>query len=253
MLVVVWVLLALSLALAHMYNTWGLALAAGLGMTLASTAAAVVAPGRRITRLVNAVIFMAFSAFLIHQTHGMIELHFTIFVLLAFLLFYRDWIPLVAAALVIAVHHLVFQVFQSQGVPVYLFPAPSGISMVVVHAAFVVFETALLVYMAISSKQEALDAEEVSALGSRIGADGEIDLLIVRGSAVGSSAQRMEEFLLTIGDAVAGARIVAAEVHAASESLAQVTDQIRTSAEETSSQARVASTAAAEVFGDVGV
>ena len=29
MLVVVWVLLALSLALAHMYNTWGLALAAG--------------------------------------------------------------------------------------------------------------------------------------------------------------------------------------------------------------------------------
>jgi methyl-accepting chemotaxis protein len=253
MLGVVWALFMLSLALASWYGTWGFAFTVGLGLALASTTAAILAPAGRVTRLVNAVAFMAFSALLIHQTHGMIEMHFIIFALLAFLLFYRDWLPLVAAALVIAVHHLAFQVLQSQGVPVYVFRTPCGIGMVFVHAAFVVFETALLVYMAILSKHEALDAEEVSALGSRISADGKIDLCIVKGSAVGSSAQRMEEFLLTIGDAIAGTRIVAAEVQAASESLAQVTEQIRTSAEETSSMASAVSTAADEVSSNVGV
>jgi methyl-accepting chemotaxis protein len=253
MLGVVWALFVLSLALASSYGTWSLALTVGLGLALASTAAAMLSPGGRVTRMVNAVVFMAFSALLIHQMHGMIEMHFIIFALLAFLLFYRDWLALMVAALVIAVHHLVFQVLQSQGLPVYVFRLPCGIGMVFVHAAFVVFETALLVYMAILSRQEALDAEEVSALGSRISADGKIDLCIVAGSAVGSSAQRMEEFLLTIGNAVAGTRIVAAEVQAASESLAEVTEQIRTSAEATSSQASVVSTAAAEVSKNVSV
>ena len=253
MLAVVWSLFVLSLALASSYGTWGLAFTVGLGLALSSTAAVMLAPAGRVTRMVNAVVFMAFSALLIHQMRGMIEMHFIIFALLAFLLFYRDWLPLVTAALVTSVHHLVFHILQSQGVAIYVFRLPCGISMVLVHAAFVVFETALLIYMSILSKQEALDAEEVSALGSRISADGKIDLCIAKGSAIGGSAQRIEEFLLTIGDAVAGTRIVAADVQAASESLAQVTEQIRTNAEETSAQANVVSVAADEVSRNVGV
>jgi hypothetical protein len=70
-----------------------LTLTAGIGLALASTIWVFVAPGRRSTRMVNASVFMAFSALLIHQTHGMIEMHFAIFGLLAFLLFYRDWAP----------------------------------------------------------------------------------------------------------------------------------------------------------------
>ena len=253
MLGVAWSLFLLSLSLAALHDTWGLAFTVGLAMALASTAAATLAPASRVTRLVNAFVFMAFSALLIHQTHGMIEMHFIIFALLAFLLFYREWLPLVIAALMIAVHHLVFQILQSRGVPIYVFRGSCGIGMVFVHAAFVVFETALLVYMSILSKREALDAEEVSTLGSRISADGKIDLCIVKGTATGASAQRMEEFLLTIGSAVAGTRTVAGHVHAASESLAQVTAQIRTNAEDTSSQAHAVSVAAGEVSRNVGV
>jgi methyl-accepting chemotaxis protein len=65
---------------------------------------------------------MGFAALLIHQMRGMIEMHFGIFVLLAFLLFYRDWLCLVVAAAVIAVHYLGFYLLQCQGVPVYVFP-----------------------------------------------------------------------------------------------------------------------------------
>src|SRR3984957_3941322 len=172
---VAWFLFALSLALASTYGTWVLALTIGLTLALASTAAMVFLPGQSTTRLSNAFIFMAFAGLLIHQMHGMIEMHFAIFVLLAFLLFYRDWLCLVVAAAVIAVHHLGFYFLQSQGVPVYVFPHADGIGMVLVHAAFVVFETGLLIHMAIRSKREASDVEQVSALGSRIRKDGTID------------------------------------------------------------------------------
>jgi methyl-accepting chemotaxis protein len=253
MLGVSWSLFVLSLALASSNNTWGLALTIGLGLAAASTAAAVLLPARRGTRIRNSVIFMAFAALVIQQMHGMIEMHFGIFVLLAFLLFYRDWLPLIVAALVIAVHHLAFHFLQNQGAPVYVFPIPCGIVMVFVHAAFVVFETVLLVYMAIRSHREALDAEEVSALGSRIGSDGTINLCITKGSAFGDAGQRVEEFLLAIGDAVAGTRALAADVHAASQSMAEVTTQIRTSSEETSGQANLVSTAAEDVSKSVSV
>jgi len=53
------------------------------------------------------VIFMMFSAVFIDQYHGLIEMHFSVFVLLAFLLFYRDWRPVCVAAAAIAVHHFV--------------------------------------------------------------------------------------------------------------------------------------------------
>ena len=253
MLGVAWSLFAFSLALAHWYDTWALALTIGLALALASTAAVMLLPMRRATRVLNAVIFMFFSALLIHQAHGMIEMHFVIFGLLAFLLYYRDWLPLVVGAAVVAIHHWTFYLLQSQGAPIYVFNHMAGLSMVFIHAVFVAFETGLLVYMATQSKREALDADEVSALGSRIGADGAIDLCILKGTAVGQSARRVEDFLLTIEKAVAGARLAALDVHSASESLARITDRIRLHAEETSTQAGLASAAANVVSGNIGV
>jgi methyl-accepting chemotaxis protein len=124
--------------------------------------------------------------------------------------------------------------------------------MVFIHVVFVAFETAVLVYMAGLSKREALDADEVSALGSRASADGTIDLLIQKGSAGGQSARRVESFLLVIENAVTGTRIVAADLLSASRSLAQVTDRIRLNAEETSSQASLASATAKTVSTNIG-
>lgn len=45
--------------------------------------------------------FMVFTALHIHQGHGALEMHFGVFVLLATLLYYRDWLPLIVAAAVI--------------------------------------------------------------------------------------------------------------------------------------------------------
>src|ERR1700675_2136767 len=91
-------LLALSFALAPWYQTFDAALAIGLPAALVPAWLVWVRSGALVTRCAIAASLMIFAALQIHQAHGMIEMHFIIFVLLAFLLFYRDWIPLGVAA-----------------------------------------------------------------------------------------------------------------------------------------------------------
>ena len=92
--------------------SWGLAAAVGIPAVAVPLLLSRMAPGALVTRLAVAVSTMVFSALTIQQTGGMIEAHFGIFVLLAVLLYYRDWRPLVLAAAVIAVHHLLFNALQ---------------------------------------------------------------------------------------------------------------------------------------------
>jgi len=141
-------LMLTSLALAGWHDTWlealligGSALAVPLLMSRAM-------PHALATRLAYGMGFMIFAALLIHQGHGMIEMHFAIFVLLAFLLYYRDIWPIVAGAGLIAMHHLGFNYLQVSGAPVFVFELHTGLDIVMVHAAFVVIETIVLLMIA---------------------------------------------------------------------------------------------------------
>ncbi|MDX5152277.1 MAG: hypothetical protein R3188_07355, partial [Acidiferrobacterales bacterium] len=165
---VLWVLYGISVAISGMYGTSTEAFVIGLPTAFVPTALMVTAPGRRITRITVGIATMIFSALLIHQAHGMIEMHFSIFVLLAFLLYYRDWLPIVVAAGVIAVHHLAFNYLQAAGAPVYVFNYGTGFNIVLIHAAFVVFEAGLLVYMAITSYREGVQSEEIHEIGQHL-------------------------------------------------------------------------------------
>jgi len=131
------------------------------------------------TRLFVGAAFMVLSAGLIQVAGGMIEMHFAIFVLLAFLLIYRDWRPIVLAAAVIAVHHLGFALAQAQGLGLRVFPDATGLGtarlygLVLIHALFVVAETAVLVLLAQRLRREAarigLAVETVAEIAQRIG------------------------------------------------------------------------------------
>ncbi len=177
---ILWLGALVSLVLANLYSTWWAWALVGLPAAALPSTLAYLAPGSRLTRLAVGVSYMVFSALLIHQAHGMVELHFAIFCLLAFLLVYRDWLPIVVAAGVIAVHHLAFHLLQSAGYGVYVFSESVDQhhhSMVLIHAAFVVFETAILVYLAESSRREAMAAAELDQVARRLRVgDGVIDL-----------------------------------------------------------------------------
>ena len=110
-----------------------------------------------------AAMLMVFCALNIHQAYGMIELHFGIFVCLAFLLCYRDWRPIVFGAAVTAVHHLSFNYFQELGYGVLYF-TKTGLGIVFAHAAYVVAETALLSYLSIMLRADGIQAAELRGM-----------------------------------------------------------------------------------------
>jgi len=157
--------LPVALLLAWVYGGWGTALALGGPLALGSFLLSRSSAGATFTRLTLGVAYMAFSALFIQLAHGLIEMHFHIFSALALLLVYRDWKVPTAAAGVIAVHHVVFHVLQQMGVGLFVMehamPGLAGFYMVGVHAAFVVFETVVLIVMARQLEHEANQTQDV--------------------------------------------------------------------------------------------
>jgi len=162
MLWVLWALFGMSLALSSMHDTLRWALLVGLPAAALPCLVIMLAGGSRLARMSVAVALMVFCALHIHQAAGRTELHFGIFVLLAFLLVYRDWTVIVAAAGVVALHHLSFSYLQELGYGVRCMAEP-GFGMVLVHATYVVVETAVLSYLALLLRREALQSAELSA------------------------------------------------------------------------------------------
>ncbi|NBO42716.1 MAG: hypothetical protein EBU92_14615, partial [Betaproteobacteria bacterium] len=107
-------LLLVCFVCAYFTSTWTLTAAIGLPSLLVPWAIYKSAPGSLASRIAIACALMVFSALNIQQSQGMIESHFGIFTLLAFLLYYRDWRTIVAAVGLIAVHHLLFGYLQAQ-------------------------------------------------------------------------------------------------------------------------------------------
>ena len=160
---VLWCLAILSFALAPWHQTWVWALNVAIPAAVIPTFMAYAWPGSLVTRMTVAAMLMVFCALNIHQSYGMIELHFGIFVCLAFLLCYRDWRPIVFGAAVTAVHHLSFNYFQELGYGVMCF-TKTGLGIVITHAAYVVAESAVLSYLAIVLRAEGIQAMELQGM-----------------------------------------------------------------------------------------
>jgi methyl-accepting chemotaxis protein len=186
---------ALTLALAPWYHTIDAALLVGLPAAIVPALLAWTRPGALVTRCAIAASLMIFAALQIQQSHGMMELHISIFVILAFLLYYRDWVPLVFAAGVIAVHHLAFDAMQRAGLPIWVFGIDGGIGIVLIHVAFVVFETALLVRIAVMLRAEieavGCDPRELSQVAQQL-AQGNLTVRIHTTGSGASLACAME-------------------------------------------------------------
>jgi methyl-accepting chemotaxis protein len=101
-------------------------------------------PGSLLTMISIGVAAMGFSALLIHLGGGMIEMHFHIFVALAFLVALARVTVLIAAAATTAVHHVLFWLLFPRSV----FNYDAGLGVVILHAGFVVAEVLVLIVIA---------------------------------------------------------------------------------------------------------
>ncbi len=131
-------------------------------------------PGTLVSRLAMASAFVIQIAIQIQVSHGLIEMHFGLFVVLAFLLAYRDWRPIVFAAGLIAVHHLACDFLQAAQMDVWIFRNGANFGVVLLHAAYVIFESVILVYLAVQLRIEGIESATVAFLADRI-ANGDLN------------------------------------------------------------------------------
>lgn len=141
------------------YGTHGFAITAAILVGILSAAAYFLLRGTLGFSVIAAVLLMAFSAIMIQAQLGRIEMHFHIFGALALLLIYRHWLPIVAAALTIAVHHLITTALQLNevmlgGMQIMVFNYDCNWGITFLHAGFVVFESAILIFYSLIMKKE---------------------------------------------------------------------------------------------------
>ncbi|TGK01635.1 chemotaxis protein [Leptospira selangorensis] len=151
-----------ALLLSLEYGTWKFVLNSSITIATLASIGFFFLRGQYILRILNAVLIMAWSGILIQSQFGRIEMHFHVFVALAFLLYYRDWKTLLPGALYIAVHHGLFSFCQSIGykiseTPIIIFNYGNGWDIVLLHAIFVIFETGILIYFSATFKKEFLN------------------------------------------------------------------------------------------------
>ena len=102
-----------AVLIGHFYYSLTLAIIGALVFSSVAVAAYLLARGSLTSRLVLAFCQVALVALHIQLAHGELDYHFGVFVTLALLLVYLDWRPIVFAAGLFAVHHVMFDRLQA--------------------------------------------------------------------------------------------------------------------------------------------
>jgi methyl-accepting chemotaxis protein len=230
MLAVLWLMFIYALGLAAWHDTWAQALVVGGGTTLVMTLLKALISGQRLLRCAMAAAFMLMSALHINQAGGLLEMHFGIFVLLAFLVYYRDWLPIVVGAAVIATHHLsVFALQQPGGSLVVV--AGGSWPTIFLHAFYVVLESAILIYLAVQTQREAQQSAALMQTTGELSNNYQAIDLSLRTQAGGQVGSGFNQFLGTLDELVSEVLSDTHNLRQLGGNLAQATNQLRSGAE----------------------
>lgn len=226
MQVILWLLFGFSLILASVHDTWLQVFLVGLPAALIPTVLIHTMGTHIITRHSVAVAFMTFAGLEIQQLLGNTEMHFGIFVLLAFLLFYKDWRVIATAAGVIAAHHIIFNYLQTLDIGIYIFEMGASFTMVVTHAAYVIFESSFLIYMAMQSEKEAFTNVELQEISKHFTiVDGKIDLSYRKEDPQSDFAHDFNMFMNAVNLAIKGTIATANELTNSSDNLLNLSNK----------------------------
>lgn len=244
---VVWGLFVFSIILASWYDSWSAAFIIGLPSALIPTLLANTQPTSAATRIAFGISLMVFSALHIQQAHGMIEIHFGIFVGLAMLLYFRDWRPILAAAVTIALHHLLFSYLQQSNSNIYVFENRNNFTIVMIHAAYVIVESGLLIYLARKSESEFAQNEELNEIATHISKEGEIDLRYRVENAKGAFSHGFNSFFCQLDELVSKVGRIAIQLDSTGDSFRQNTQAMAKGAQQQQQETDIIATATNEM------
>ncbi|WP_442968354.1 hypothetical protein [Pseudorhodoferax sp.] len=203
-LIAAWISCFVAVGLGIQSDNLVLGLFGGLLLAGGFTFMAWAAPASRATATFSGVALMSLVGLHIHLVRGATEIHFGVFALLAALVVYRDWLPIVVGAATIATHHASFLWLQQSGFGVYCFTQPTFMELAK-HASYVVVESGLLVYLADQMRSDERRVLDVEAVVDAVAIDGEqVDLSAVgRLEVRASQARKLQELLTRIHALVA--------------------------------------------------
>lgn len=177
-IVVLCVQFLLSLVIGFYTNTLLIGVVIGFSVIAVPIFFSLSQPSSALSRHAVAIATQLMTALHIQQTMGMTEMHFQVFVMLAFVSYFRDWRVIVSATVVVALHHVLGYVSQVTGGILTVFEE-GRVSFIIllIHAAFAVIECAVLAAMVKRSSAEHKVAIELkSAVKNIVLADGTINL-----------------------------------------------------------------------------
>lgn len=251
MLAVLGALFLMTLGLASWNDTWRPALGAGIPAVLIPVLIYTVRPGSVLLRCVIAAALMVMSALQIHQAGGMTEFHFGIFVLLAFLLCYRDWRPIVVASTVIAVHHFSFNYLQELNYGPICF-TKTGLDIVLLHAGYVVFEAGVLIYLAILLNKAAVTSTELEQIVAIVHSrEGVTSLAVGNLHVISPQAVSLQNTLSSIAGIIGAARTTASLVDETADMVTTQTQRLLMNTREQSERLNESAEVANQLIDDV--
>ncbi len=200
------------------------------------------ARGTLTSSLVLAFVQMTFVELHIQLAHGMTEFHFGVFVTLALLLVYLDWRPIVFAAAVIAAHHVAFDRLQAAGYGLYCLSQPN-FGIVVIHAVYVVIQTALEVVLAVMMNRTAREGVELGQLvaavdrpdGIALDIVGQVPVSTPTAQTLKTTLQRMESAVATVRASAGNMDVACAEIASGNHDLSARTESQASALEQTAS------------------
>jgi len=190
-------------------------------------------------------------ALMIHVGRGQAETHFAVFAFLAVTAAYRHWLPVVAAAAAIAVHHLSFNFFQQWGWGPVCFTEPS-LFKVIEHALFVVVESAVLVLLALRARRDFAAGEELAAIADRIArSDGSVDFAAAFVPTANPATLKMQQALRHVEAAMLKVRQTAESISTASREIASGNADLSQRTEHTASNLQQTASSVEQLTGNV--
>jgi methyl-accepting chemotaxis protein len=223
-----------SFTLGFSFVDSGLAIGVSVVLLLITGLSYAMTRGTTASRFVLTFVQVSFVALHIQLARGMLELHFGVFVTLAFLLVYRDWRVIVFGAALFAVHHVLFDRLQAAGLGFYC-TTQADFMRVVLHAVYVVIQSAVEVVLAVSMARTAREGDELGALVAQVNRSEGIALDV---SAVGvqtPAGQMLKTTLGRMNTAVSSVRLGTASMDVACGEIASGNQDLSARTEQTAS------------------
>ena len=228
-----------AVVLGSVYYELGLAIVAALAMAGVALGAYAVARGTLTSRLVLTVAQVGLVALHTQLAHGELEYHFGVFVTLALLLVYQDWRPILMAAGLFAVHHVMFDRLQAAGFGFYCL-TEANFGRVMLHAGYVVIQTSLELALAIGMARTARQGRELTQLVEAVNQpDGIVlDVSEARVSTPGALAlqaalQRMQGVVASVQHSSVQIEAAGREIALGNQDLSARTEQTASNLQET--------------------